>query len=47
MPGYSLGKLLQIRVKWNTFGAQFDSVATQLLLAEYANLGGLIFKNEN
>lgn len=23
-----------------------DSVATQLLLAEYANLGGLIFKNE-
>lgn len=32
--------------KWNTFGAQFDSVATQLLLAEYANLGGLIFKNE-
>lgn len=32
--------------KWNDFGAQFESVATQLLLAEYANLGGLIFKNE-
>lgn len=32
--------------KWNTFGAQFESVATQLLLAEYANLGGLIFKDE-
>ena len=32
--------------KWNPFGAQFESVATQLLLAENANIGGLIFKNE-
>lgn len=31
--------------KWNTFGAQFDSVATQLLLAEFANIGSLILKN--
>ena len=31
--------------KWNTFGAQFDSVATQLLLAEFANIGNLILKN--
>lgn len=32
--------------KWNPFGAQFDSIATGLLLAEEANLAGLIFKNQ-
>lgn len=31
--------------KWNTFGAQFDSVATELLLAELANIAGFIFRN--
>jgi hypothetical protein len=31
---------------WNTFGAQFDSVATNLLLAENANIAGWIFRNE-
>ncbi|MDR1455505.1 MAG: hypothetical protein LBJ01_07640 [Tannerella sp.] len=30
---------------WALFGAQFESVATKLLLAEYANIGGLIFRN--
>ncbi|MDR0864947.1 MAG: hypothetical protein LBO74_08450 [Candidatus Symbiothrix sp.] len=30
---------------WNTFGAQFDSVATQLLLAENANIAGWVFRN--
>ena len=31
--------------KWNPFGASFESVATQLLLAENANIAGFIFKN--
>lgn len=31
--------------KWNEFGAQFESVATQLLLAENANIAGWIFRN--
>lgn len=31
--------------KWNTFGATFDSVATLLLLAEYANIGNFVIKN--
>lgn len=31
--------------KWNPFGAQFESVATNLLLAENANIGGWIFRN--
>ena len=30
---------------WNEFGGQFDSVATQLLLAELANIAGWIFRN--
>jgi hypothetical protein len=30
---------------WEPFGAQFESVATKLLLAESANIGGLIFRN--
>ena len=30
---------------WNTFGAQFESVATNLLLAEMANIGDWIIKN--
>jgi hypothetical protein len=30
---------------WNTFGAQFESIATQLLLAENANIAGWIFRN--
>lgn len=30
---------------WNNFGAQFESVATQLLLAENANIAGWIFRN--
>lgn len=31
--------------KWNEFGANFESVATNLLLAENANVAGWIFKN--
>lgn len=31
--------------KWNPFGASFESVATQLLLAENANIAGWIFRN--
>lgn len=31
--------------KWNTFGAQFESVATLLLLAENANIAEWIFRN--
>ncbi|MDR1644230.1 MAG: hypothetical protein LBS05_00170 [Tannerellaceae bacterium] len=31
---------------WENFGAQFSSVATDLLLAVNANVGGWIFKNE-
>lgn len=31
--------------KWNSFGASFESVATQLLLAENANIAGWIFRN--
>lgn len=31
--------------KWNTFGAQFESVATNLLLAENANIAGWVFRN--
>ena len=31
--------------KWNPFGAQFESVATNLLLAENANIAGWVFKN--
>ena len=30
---------------WNSFGAQFESIATKLLLAENANVGGWIFRN--
>lgn len=29
---------------WNTFGAQFDTVATQLLLAEFANIGNWVIR---
>lgn len=31
--------------KWNPFGAQFESVATNLLLAENANIAGWVFRN--
>lgn len=31
---------------WNTFGSQFESVATSLLLAENANIGNLVFQDE-
>lgn len=31
--------------KWNPFGAQFESIATGLLLAENANIAGWIFRN--
>lgn len=31
--------------KWNAFGGSFESVATQLLLAENANIAGWIFKD--
>ena len=31
--------------KWNVFGAQFESVATQLLLAQYANIGNFVIKD--
>ena len=33
--------------KWNDFGASFESVATQLLLAEHANVGHWILSNGN
>ena len=32
--------------KWNNFGAQFESVATELLLAENANIANFIFRNQ-
>lgn len=32
--------------KWNGFGATFESVATNLLLAENANIANLIFRNQ-
>ncbi len=31
--------------KWNEFGAQFESVATQLLLAQYANIGNFVIRD--
>lgn len=31
---------------WENFGAQFESVATELLLAEYANIANFIFRNQ-
>jgi hypothetical protein len=31
---------------WNTFGAQFESVATNLLLANNANIAGWVFRNQ-
>lgn len=31
--------------KWNAFGAQFESIATGLLLAENANIAGWVFRN--
>jgi hypothetical protein len=34
-----------IWANWGTFGSQFSSVATDLLLAVNANIGGWIFKN--
>ena len=33
--------------KWNNFGASFESVATQLLLAEHANVGRWILSDGN
>lgn len=35
------------KLKWNDFGASFESVATQLLLAEHANVGRWILRNGN
>lgn len=32
--------------KWNSFGAQFESVATNLLLAENANIAGFTYADE-
>jgi hypothetical protein len=34
-------------LKWNDFGASFESVATQLLLAEHANVGHWILSDGN
>lgn len=34
------------QIKWNPFGAQFESVATTLLLAENANIANFIFRNQ-
>lgn len=31
---------------WNTFGSSFESIATDLLLAENANIAGWVFRNE-
>lgn len=39
------GAVLPNSHKWNRFGAQFESVATLLLLAEYANIGNFVIKN--
>ena len=33
------------QTKWNSFGAQYDSIATSLLLAENANIANFIFKD--
>ena len=44
--GTFYGKIPTDNLYWNTFGAQFESVATDLLLAENANIGNLIFKDE-
>lgn len=33
-----------LATNWESFGAQFSSVATELLLAENANIGGFIFR---
>lgn len=32
--------------KWNPFGAQFESIATGLLLAENANIANFVFRNQ-
>ena len=39
------GKLPTNTAYWNTFGSQFEQVATQLLLAEGANIAGWVFRN--
>lgn len=39
------GKLPTDTTYWNTFGTQFEQVATQLLLAEGANIAGWVFRN--
>lgn len=31
---------------WNSFGSQFEQIATNLLLAEFANIGNLIIKDD-
>lgn len=31
---------------WSTMGSQFEQIATSLLLAEEANVGGLLFRNQ-
>lgn len=39
------GKTPTNKAYWNPFGASFESVATNLLLAENANVAGFIFRN--
>ena len=43
--GSFTGKAPTDTSKWNPFGATFESVATELLLAENANIAGWIFRN--
>jgi hypothetical protein len=43
--GTFYGKAPTNTAYWNSFGASFESVATNLLLAENANIAGWIFKN--
>lgn len=43
--GQFSGQTPSSSTKWKPFGASFESVATSLLLAENANIGGWIFRN--
>lgn len=46
IPAYNSDSGIVINTgKWNSFGATFESVATNLLLAENANIAGWIFRN--
>lgn len=44
--GIFSNKLPTNTIYWENFGAQFESVATELLLAESANIANFIFRNQ-